>query len=249
MTNLWFEDEEFWRELFPYMFPPERLASGDDEVAQVLALTRLSRGAVLDLCCGPGRHSVAFALRGCAVTAVDRSPFLLVKARQLAIENNAAIDWVQEDMRRFVRSAAFDLACSLFTSFGYFETEEDDLAVLRNIHESLKPGGIFVMEMLGKERLARVWQSPRSTVHANGARVIELAEVRNDWTRIHCEWIVIREGRARSFRFEHTAYSGRELKDRLRLCGFADVRLFGDLQGAPYGLDAPRLVAVARKGE
>ena len=57
----------------------------------------------------------------------------------------------------------------------------------------------------------------------------------------------MKDGRARSFIFEHTIYSGRELKDRLLICGFNQVQLFGDLQGLPYGLDAQRLIAVARK--
>ena len=247
MPAVWFEDEDFWRELYPYMFPQERLAAGSDEVAQILAITAFSGDAVLDLCCGPGRHSVAFALKGHAVTGVDRSPFLLDKARERAMEHRAAIEWVQEDMRRFVRPAAFDLACSLFTSFGYFETEEDDLRVLRNVRASLKAGGVFVMELLGKERLARVWEHVRSSQFPDGTRLIQQAQVRHDWSRIHNEWTVIREGRARSFHFEHTVYSGRELKDRLLLCGFHEVRLFGNLQGAPYGLDAARMVAVARK--
>jgi SAM-dependent methyltransferase len=247
MPAAWFEDDAFWRELYPYMFPPERLAAAGDEVAQILALTEFSGHAVLDLCCGPGRHSVAFALRGYAVTGVDRSAVLLDRARLRAIENSAAIEWVQEDMRRFVRPAAFDLACSLFTSFGYFDTEEEDLRVLRNVHEGLKAGGIFVMELLGKERLARVWENARITDFPDGTRLIQQSNVRDDWTRVHCEWTVIRKGRAHSFLFEHTVYSGRELKDRLLLCGFHDVRLFGNLQGAPYGLDAARLVAVARK--
>ena len=247
MPSAWFEDEDFWRELYPYMFPPERLAAAGDEAAQILALTEFSGHAVLDLCCGPGRHSVAFALEGYAVTGVDRSAVLLDRARLRAIENSAAIEWVQEDMRSFVRPAAFDLACSLFTSFGYFDTEEDDLRVLRNVRESLKAGGIFVMELLGKERLARVWENARITDFPDGTRLIQQSNVRDDWTRVHCEWTVIRKGRARSFRFEHTVYSGRELKDRLLLCGFHDVRLYGNLQGAPYGLDAARLVAVARK--
>jgi hypothetical protein len=51
----------------------------------------------------------------------------------------------------------------------------------------------------------------------------------------------------RSFTFEHTVYSGRELKDRLVCCGFNQVQLFGDQQGLPYDLDAQRLIAVARK--
>jgi len=81
------------------MFPPERLAGARDEVAQVLALTNFTGREVLDLCCGPGRHSLALAERGYAVTGVDRSPFLLEQARQRAAEAGAVIEWVQEDMQ------------------------------------------------------------------------------------------------------------------------------------------------------
>jgi len=63
---------------------------------------------------------------------------------------------------------------------------------------------------------------------------------RNDWrARV--------ESRARSFTFEHTIYSSRELKDRLLSCGFNQVQLFGDQQGSPYGLDAQRLIAVEHR--
>jgi hypothetical protein len=49
---------------------------------------------------------------------------------------------------------------------------------------------------------------------------------------------LINDGKTRSFTFEHSIYSGRELKDRLLSCGFREVRLFGDLPGPPYSLDA-----------
>src|ERR1700736_5314196 len=114
----WFENEDFWRELYPYMFPADRFAAAHEQVDQVLALSGSSGRRVLDLCCGPGRHAVDFAQRGFEVTGVDGSPFLLGKARERAVEAGIAVEWVLEDMRRFRRPAAFDLACSLFTSFG-----------------------------------------------------------------------------------------------------------------------------------
>jgi SAM-dependent methyltransferase len=243
----WFEDEAFWRELYPFMFPAERLSIAGEQVDQIIALTKFSGRTVLDLCCGPGRHSVAFAQRGFKVTGVDRSSFLLERARERASEAGVSIDWDLKDMRHFKRSSAFDLACSLFTSFGYFEKEEDDLLVLRNVYESLGTGGVFVMELLGKERLARVWQSALCTEYPDGSLLLQRPEVRDDWTRVRNQWILLKDGRSQTFCFEHTIYSGRELKDRLLMSGFQDVQLFGDLQGAPYGPDAARLIAVARK--
>jgi ubiquinone/menaquinone biosynthesis C-methylase UbiE len=87
-------------------------------------LTGVRGGQVLDLCCGPGRHAVALAKRGFAVTAVDRTRVLLKHARARA-------------------------------PFGYFEDQADDLRVLELIRENLRPSGVFVLEMVSKERLAR----------------------------------------------------------------------------------------------
>ena len=243
----WFEKEAFWRDLYPFMFSAERFAAARDEVTQMLALARCTAGRVLDLCCGPGRHAVELAQRGFTVTGVDRSPFLLDIARQRGAEAGVSPEWVSEDMRQFVRPDSFDLACNIFTSFGYFQDEQDDLRVLRNLHISLKDGGALVMELLGKERLARVWQNSSCDDLPDGGVLLQRRRLRHDWTRILSEWTLIKDGDARTFSFEHTIYSGRELKDRLLHCGFRSVQLYGSLAGAPYDQDAARLVAAARK--
>src|SRR6266446_3637483 len=180
----WFENEDFWRILYPYMFPVERFSAASEQVSQIVALTKFSGRTVLDLCCGPGRHAVEFAQRGFNVTGVDRSPFLLDRARERASEAGVTVEFVAEDMRRFRRPSSFDLACNLFTSFGYFENADEDLQVLRNIHESLKPGGVFVIDVISKERLARVWQNAICTELHDGSTLLQRPQVRDDWTRI-----------------------------------------------------------------
>ena len=112
------------------------------------------------------------------------------------------------------RPSTFDLACTLFTSFGYFKDEQDDLRVLRNIHQSLKDTGVLVIEVVGKERLARAWQNTISTELADGSLLVQRPQIRDDWCRVYSEWILVKDGCSRSFGFEHTIYSGRELKDR-----------------------------------
>jgi SAM-dependent methyltransferase len=137
----WFESEDFWREFYPFMFPPERFSAAKEEVSRIVNLTQCNAGSVLDLCCGPGRHAVEFAGSGFQVTGVDRSPFLLERARELASQSGLSLEWIKKDMRNFVRPAAFDLACNLFTSFGYFKEEQDNLKVLRNVMRASKRMG------------------------------------------------------------------------------------------------------------
>jgi SAM-dependent methyltransferase len=242
----WFENETLWRELYPYVFPMERLAAAQGQVARLLALAGVSAGAVLDLCCGPGRHAVEFARRGFTVTGVDRSRYLLERARASADAAGTKVEWVLDDMREFQRPSAFDLACNLFTSFGYFAREEDNLLVLRNVRESLRDGGTFVMDMVGREYMQHQGMKGRRTGFADGAVLFQQARVCDDWTRMEGEWTLVKNGNSRCYRIEHHLYSGPDLRECLLSCGFDEVRLYGDLQGSPYGPEALRLVAVAR---
>src|SRR5262249_5379332 len=151
------------------------------------------------------------AKRGFRVTGVDRTKFLLDKARAKARTARVKIEWVREDMRDFVRPNSFALVLSMFTSFGYFDDRQVDLAVLRNVFRSLQPGGVCLMEVLGKERLDKVFQPTSSSLLRDGTLMIERHEVFDDWTRVRNEWLLIKNKRVRSFRFHHSIYSGLEL--------------------------------------
>ena len=243
----WFDDETFWSRLYPSLFPEGKFDAAEDEVGGILNLSGIEEGDVLDLACGPGRHAVTLAKKGFRVTGVDLSPFLLEKARGLAQPESVGVEWVREDMRRFVRPEAFDMVINMFTAFGYFEDKGDDLTVLRNIHRSLREAGVLVMELMGKECLARGFLATISNDLDDGRLLVRRHEIDGDWTRVKNQWILVEDGAATTFRFETTVYSGQELRDRLLAAGFGDVRLFGGLDGSEYGLDARRLVAVARK--
>jgi SAM-dependent methyltransferase len=243
MAANWFEDESFWRDFYPLMFPAERFAAAAAEVDQILLLAKPPGHKLLDLCCGPGRHAVEFARRGFSVTGVDRTEFLLAKAR----EHPEPVEWVQQDMREFSRPGFFDMACCLFTSFGYFADDEANRGVLKNVHASLGPAGVFVIDVLGKERLARIRLDAICTDHPDGIQWVQRPRIYDDWTKVRNQWTLIKDGQARTFWLEHFIYSGRELKDMLLQSGFSSVELFGNFRGSPYDVDADRLVAVGRR--
>jgi len=243
----WFENETFWEDLYPFVFPPERLDAAAEEIDNVLDLVAIEGGRVLDLCCGPGRHSVALARRGFDVTGVDRSAFLLHRARERAAENDVEVEWVEADMRRFSRPDSFDLVISLYTSFGYFENRDNDNHVLEGIYQNLAPGGVVVFDLMGKERLARIFQPTSSREGPDGALLVERHKIVDDWTRAREEWILIKEESAKTFKFLLNLYCGHDIREMLERAGFTHIYLHGDLTGSPYDTDATRLVAVARK--
>jgi SAM-dependent methyltransferase len=218
-------------------------------VDSILALAGATTGPVLDLCCGPGRHSLALAERGFRVTGVDASGYLLERAAANGAERGLAVEWVRQDMREFARPGAFTLALNLFSSFGYFEDAEADLRVLRNVHASLRPGGALVIDTMSKEILARIFLPfGRAEQRPDGTLVAVRAAVRNEWTAVTAWHTVIRDGRASTFELRHSIYSAAELKALLRDAGFTEVRCYGSAAGAEYGVSAARLVVVARRG-
>jgi SAM-dependent methyltransferase len=233
--------------MYPFMFSTQRFADTEKQVKQVLALAKPTGKSVLDLCCGPGRFAIALAKKGFAVTGVDSTTYLLDKARRKAQSARLKIEWVHKDMRDFVRPRSFALVLSMFTSFGYFDNKQEDRTVLENMYTSLRPGGVVLLELLGKERLAKIFQSPITTILPDGSIWIDKHDVFDDWTRVRNEWLVIRNGKTKKFRFNLNIYSGLELRERMERAGFVGVTLYGNLDGIEYGTNAERLIAIGRK--
>jgi SAM-dependent methyltransferase len=243
----WHEDDDFWETLEPFMFAEERWAAAGAEVDQVVSLLGLKPPAgILDLCCGPGRHSLELARRGFRVTGVDRTAAYIEKARERAEAEGLTIEFAQDDMRRFCRPDAFDGAVSLFSSFGYFENLDEDRQVLTNLRCSLREGGALVVDVMGKEALARVFRQ-RHWGEQDAAILLTEAKIASGWTMIDNRWIVLKGQGRKEFRVLHRLYPAAELSALLRECGFSAVEIYGDLAGAPHDHEAERLVAVAHK--
>ncbi len=168
----WYENDEFWQDNYDVLFSEEAFRRAAEEVDRVLALLGAGPRHVLDLCCGPGRHSIPLAQRGVDVTAVDMSPFLLEKARENAHSAGVSMELVCADMRAFVRPSAFDAVLNLWTSFGYFQSRDDDVHVRANMFASLRPGGAVIIDVI--------------------STCIQRVAISHDWTMLDSEWILIR---------------------------------------------------------
>ncbi len=243
----WYEDDHFWKACEPIMFGENRWAQAAVQVDQLSKLLSLQTPAsVLDLCCGLGRHSLELARRGHRVTGVDRTGVYLRRAQKQAVDEGLNVEFVQADMREFCRPGAFDLTLNLFTSFGYFENPAEDRRVIINVHKSLKKGGQLVMDMAGKEIVARVFRE-RDWHEEDGVICLEQRSISKDWSWMDNRWILLRGDKRDEFRISHRLYSAAELTALLRDCGFQEVYTHGNLAGAPYDHQAERLVVVAHK--
>lgn len=244
----WHEQDEFWETMANHMFTPDRLRQAVADVDQVLKLTLVPTGArVLDLCCGPGRHTLELARRGFVVTAVDRTKAYLEGAQAVARkEALKSVTFVLQDMRTFREPEAFDLVLNLYTSFGYFSDPAEDRQVMQNVYDSLRTGGRLVLDVLGKEVLAAKFR-PHDWTEENGALFLEERVLSRDWSWIDTRWIRIDSAGRTEFKLSHRLYSAAELSALAAQAGFPDVQAYGSFEGIPYDHTASRLVLVATK--
>ena len=105
----------------------------------LLQLTPSAR--VIDIGCGHGRHALALAERGADVAGIDFAVALLVRARHLAADLRIQARWIRGDMRRLPLRSECVGAAVLMDAFGFFETEEENEAVLREAARVLIAGG------------------------------------------------------------------------------------------------------------
>ncbi|MDR1948711.1 MAG: class I SAM-dependent methyltransferase [Spirochaetaceae bacterium] len=202
---------------------------------------------ILDLCCGFGRITLELARRGFSATGVDVTRAYLETARADAAYENLDVEFVHADGRLFSRHEEFDAAVNCYISFGYFENSDDDRLMARNVWDSLKPGGAFIIETLGKEIAVRDFTQGEWFERAGYTVLTEYAPV-DSWTRLWNRWILIREGNRIEKTFTQRLYAASELRQLLLEAGFSRVELYGGWDESPYDYRAEKLIAVGRKG-
>ncbi|PIQ97713.1 MAG: D-alanine--D-alanine ligase [Nitrospinae bacterium CG11_big_fil_rev_8_21_14_0_20_56_8] len=132
------------------------------EIDQVIGILKLSpQDKILDLCCGQGRHSLEFARRGFLnVTGFDRSHYLIQKAKDRSRSEGIGVKFREGDARKLpFASDTFDAVLILGNSFGYFESLQDDLKVLKEMRRVLKPWGRILLDIADGEFLKRNFQT------------------------------------------------------------------------------------------
>ena len=244
----WHEQEKFWEDTESLMFTPKRVENAVDEINEIEALLELKSDMhILDMSCGVGRHSHELARRGYKVTGVDLTDSYLDTARRKAEAENLEIELLHGDIRDFCRTESFDVVLSMYTSFGYFEDSAEDKKSAHNLCESIKPDGQLLIEMMGKEVLARIFCERDWFEMENGTIILEERKVTRDWSWMENRCIMIRGSERREHHFSHRLYSAAELTTLLLECGFKTAQAYGGLDGSPYDHQAKRLVVVARK--
>jgi len=196
----------------------------------------------LDLACGNGRHALYLHDVGFDVLGVDLSETNIISAKNYESEG---LTFAQGDMRELSHRNEFDVVFNLFTSFGYFEDNNEDERTLSSIGNALKENGMLVIDYLNVAKVE---------AHLPDSEVLIRDEIQfNISKRIQGGFIE----KSINFTVDFKEYNYYEYVKRIDLnqfqyliqnTGFEVVDIFGDYGLNSFDLnDSDRLIVIAKK--
>jgi cyclopropane fatty-acyl-phospholipid synthase-like methyltransferase len=105
---------------------------------------------LIDIACGKGRHATYFNSLEFDVVGVDLSPNSIASAKK---NENNTLQFAVHDMREVYRKNYFDVVTNLFTSFGYFEKDEDEQKAINAMVSNLKVGGVLIIDFMNVKKV------------------------------------------------------------------------------------------------
>lgn len=232
-------ESNWWQKIFNSLYLKTDADVLDDpeisalEVELFTKILKLSpEENVLDLCCGQGRHALELARRGFShVEGYDNSAYLLRKARARASKAGLSVNFRQGDARNLpYEPASFDAVTLLGNSFGYFDSESQDLQLLTEIHRVLKPGGRLLVDVADGDYLKSNFQ-PRSWEWVDGKHfVCRERALSRDGARLISREVIshVKKGVVADQFYAERLYSEKSLASLLQAAGFKEPAFHGD---------------------
>jgi len=256
---------DWWRRIFNSIYLKTDADVVDDqritrtEVDLFSEILRLSpEDEILDLCCGQGRHSIELARRGFQnVEGLDRSHYLIRKAKAQVEKEGLNVKFREGDARKLPYSLdTFDVVMILGNSFGYFETIQDDLRVLKEVFRVLKPRGRIPIDVADGEYLRENFQ-PRSWEWIDKKLfVCRERSLSLDAQRLITREVIthVEKGVITDHFYAERLYTRESLTELLKTAGFSDITFHGEMspdsqRNQDLGMMERRLIvtAVVRK--
>lgn len=195
--------------------------------------------AILDLCCGEGRYAALLKEKGYKVTGVDLSNTLI----SIGKERYPDLDLRVGDMRHI--QGKFDLILSLFSSFGYFESDEENEKVLLSIYKALNPGGVFWLDFLTAQEVEKNLNPRGISRYSTHIEVEEIRKIENG--RIIKDIHFKKNGEEKHYRESVRLFTRENLEEMFKRVGFEVKYCFGDYSGAEWTPDSPRTILIGTK--
>jgi SAM-dependent methyltransferase len=193
------------------------------------------RGSVLDLACGMGRHVTELRAGGYRAVGCDLSFTLLRSGSEMPV--------ARADMRQLpFCTASFGALVNFFTSFGYFESEEENLQVVEEMARVLEPGAAFLFDYLNVHReLEKLVQRERRSTPMGDVQIERWFDSSD---RSFNKRITIGQ---KHYLERVRGYELTEISKMFAECNLSIRSAFGDFDGSPFAATSPRLILVGTK--
>jgi len=243
----------WWEEVFGDDFLRAIIEPTDSQLAREVDFIESSfnlekPAAILDLACGAGRHAVELTRRGYTTVGYDLSVTQLARASEAAQTSGTKVAFLHGDMREMGFEQMFDAVLCWNASFGYFE-EEKNLAVLKNIHRALKPGGCLLLDIPNRDFI--VSQQPaQNWFEGDGCVCMDDMHVDFITSRLCVKrTIMLDDGRNKECLYSIRLFGLHELGRMLHEIGFRVNEVTGHIamRGVYMGATSPRLIMLVTK--
>lgn len=206
---------------------------------------------ILDLGCGPGIYAELFDDLGIQVTAIDISKRSIVYAKESASKKRKHINYRYQDYLTINYQEEFDMVTLIYCDFGVLPAEDRNV-LLRKVHQALKPGGVFIMDVFTANNYMGFKDSLNVKYEKSGFWLgsPHLCIQRNKrYEKDHFleQYIIVTDNSLKSYNIWNHAFSRGELLSEFMAVGFEDIDFYGDVTGTPYNESGATICAVARK--
>lgn len=231
---------DWWSKIFNYLYLKTDGDVVDDsnitsnEIDLFLSILKPSLDdRILDLCCGQGRHSIELSRRNFQnIEGLDRSHYLIQKAKSMAKKEDLRVKFKEGDARKIpFNNDFFNIVMLLGNSFGYFETIQDDLRVLKEVFRALKPWGKLLIQVTDGDYLKEHFQ-PRSWEWIDKKHfVCRERSLSLDKQRLISREVVshIEKGIIADQFYAERLYSQENLRELLTAAGFSEITFHGTM--------------------
>src|SRR5258706_10061614 len=231
--------KDIWRSIIPV----ELTLKETDFIMQYFNLQPDNK--VLDIMCGYGRHAIALAKKGLAITAIDNLDEYIEEIQKAAKEGNLSVKAIKADIAQYKIDSSYDLAICMGNSLNFF-SEEDIHRLVSNIYSHLKPGGHLLINTWSLAEIVIKNFSPRSWEEREGVKHIYEGKYLFRPTRIESESVFLSpDGHIEKKKAVDYIFSVAEMEVMLRRAGFSLTEIFSIPGKKKFTIGDPRAYIVA----
>lgn len=242
MKNDWFAswfDTKYYHTLYQHRDEKEAKTF----IGKLIENLQIPKGKkVLDLACGKGRHSITLNELGYDVTGADLSSNSIAIASK---SSKSGLNFIVHDMREPIKKTSFSAVFNLFTSFGYFDKESDNLKVLESVHEMLEEKGFLVIDFMNiSHAINKLISEDIKTLDGIEFKISKQYDGKHIYKEIKFE----DNGEKFHFTEKVQALTLDVFENLLSQTGFKILRTFGDIDLNPFDkINSDRLIIIAQK--